>query len=112
MKKTAIQYPDFQKLDIRVGLVTDAIKVEGSSKLLELTVDLGEDYGTVTVFTGMQKWFTPEDFKNKKFYFLANLEPKQMMGKESRGMLMAPDQAGSPVLVALPDELTPGTVVI
>ena len=87
MKKDLIQYPDFVKLDIRVGEVKNAALVEGSSKLIELTVDLGSEYGTVTIFTGMQKWYTPEHFAGKKFLFVANLEPKKMMGRESQGMI-------------------------
>jgi methionine--tRNA ligase beta chain len=108
MKKDVISFPDFIKTDIRIGLVTAAIRVEGSSKLLELTVDLGEDYGSVTIFTGMQKWFTPEDFIGKKFLFAANLEPRKMMGKESQGMIMAADEDGSPKLIEISSEYKAG----
>jgi methionyl-tRNA synthetase len=95
MKKDIISYSDFSKLDVRVGEVTTAAVVEGSSKLIELTVDMGPDYGTVTIFTGMQKWYTPENFQGKKFLFVANLEPKKMMGRESQGMIMSADKDGS-----------------
>jgi methionyl-tRNA synthetase len=112
MKKDTLAFADFIKADIRIGHVTDAICVEGSSKLLELTVDMGSDYGTVTIFTGMQKWFGPEDFIGKKFLFAANLEPRKMMGKESQGMIMAADEDGAPKLIEVPTEYKPGLPIL
>ena len=112
MKKPTITFEDLIKLDIRVGKVMQASLVEGSSKLIELTVDLGEDYGTVTIFTGMQKWYTPEDFEGKTFIFVANLEPKKMMGKESQGMILAVDENGKPILFTLNGEIKTGLPVL
>lgn len=113
MKKNIIQFPDFQKLDIRVGEVKSAENVEGSSKLIALQVDLGADYGTVEILTGMQKWYQPEDFTGKKFLFIANLEPRAMMGKVSNGMLFsAAKDDGSPDLVIVSNDLQNGMPVI
>src|SRR5690606_2682251 len=108
MKKDDCVFSDFMKLDIRVGEVTQAQRVEESNKLIELTVDMGEDYGTVTIFTGMQKWYTPEDFQGKKFLFIANLEPKKMMGRESQGMILSGDVDGEPRLIPVSFELANG----
>lgn len=108
MKKPNCVFSDFMKLDIRVGEVTNAQFVEGSSKLIELTVDLGEDYGTVTIFTGMRKWYATEDFQGKKFLFIANLEPKKMMGRESQGMILSGDNDGAPILIPVSSELQNG----
>ncbi len=112
MKKDTIPYTDFSKLDVRVGEVKNAALVEGSSKLIELTVDMGPDYGTVTIFTGMQKWYSPENFSGKKFLFVANLEPKKMMGKESQGMVMSADRDGSPLLIEINLDYPNGSPVI
>src|SRR3989344_9244315 len=112
MKKPTITFEDLIKLDIRVGKVMQASLVEGSSKLIELTLDLGEDYGQVTIFTGMQKWYTPEDFEGKTFIFVANLEPKKMMGKESQGMILAVDENGKPILFTLNGEIKTGLPVL
>ena len=112
MKKPTITFEDLIKLDIRVGKVMQASLVEGSSKLIELTVDFGEDYGTVTVFTGMQKWYTPEDFEGKTFIFVANLEPKKMMGRESQGMILSVDENGKPLLFELIGDYLAGLPVI
>lgn len=108
MKKDTCAFPDFMKLDIRVGEVTNAQRVEGSNKLIELTVNLGEEYGAVTIFTGMQKWYSPEDFQDKKFLFIANLEPKKMMGRESQGMILSGDKDGEPILIPVSTELANG----
>jgi methionyl-tRNA synthetase len=113
MKKDTIQFPDFLKLDIRVGEVKHATTVEGSTKLVLLTVDLGPDYGeNVEIFTGMLKWYQPEDFIGKKFMFLANLEPRPMMGKTSNGMLMSVEKDGAPVLSPVDASLPNGACVI
>ena len=86
--KTTIKYDDFSKLDIRVGLVTNCENVPKSDKLLKLEIDFGE-LGTRQILTGMAAWYKPEDFINKQFVFLINLEPRKMMGFESQGMLLS-----------------------
>ncbi len=111
MKKSAITFGDFQKLDIRVGEIKTAEPVEGSTKLLFLQVDLGEDYGVVEIFSGIAKFYKPEELVGKKFPFLANLEPKQMMGKTSTGMIMAVDVDSKPVLLPVDSSIPPGEVV-
>lgn len=111
MKKDPILFPDFMKLDIRVGEVKEAAPLEGSSKLLLLQVDLGEDYGVVEILTGMQKFYAPKDFTGKKFMFLANLEPKPMAGKVSTGMLLSADQNDAPKLIEVDSAVPTGLIV-
>lgn len=111
MKKPTINYDDFQKLDIRIGEVKDASLIDGSKKLLSLSVDLGEEWGIVEVLTGMAEFYTPQDFIGKKFMFLANLEPKPMMGHVSNGMLMAADIDGKPILSPVSNDIQNGTIV-
>ena len=111
MTKTNIQYTTFEQLDIRVGEVKNAEVPEGSKKLIELTVNLGDEYGTVTIFTGMLEYYQPSDFIGKKFKFIANLEPRKMMNKESQGMLMSADVEGKPVLIEVNSEIKNGTVI-
>lgn len=111
MKKHFIQFPDFLNLDIRVGKVVDAKRLESSSKLLELQVDLGEDYGVVTILAGMAQFFTPEDFIGKHFAFVANLEPKEMAGSTSNGMMLAADVENKPVLLELSSSIPPGSPI-
>lgn len=98
--KSTISYTDFDKLDIRVGTVTECVQVPNSEKLLKLTVDLG-DLGTRTILTGMAKWYTPADFINLQTLFIVNLEFRKMMGMESQGMLLSLglDHNDKPILI-------------
>lgn len=83
-----IQYTDFAKVEIRIGLIKAAEVPEGSEKVIKLTVDFGEEMRTI--FAGIKKWYQPEDLIGKQLPFVVNLEPKKMgsLGY-SQGMLMA-----------------------
>jgi methionine--tRNA ligase beta chain len=86
--KPEISYEDFQKLDIRVGTIVSAEKVEGSEKLIKLDVDFGE-LGKRQILTGMAKWHAPERFVGMQTTFILNFPAKKMMGLESQGMILA-----------------------
>lgn len=111
MKKDTIPFDTFAALDIRVGTVISAQDIEGSEKLLALTVDLGEDYGTVEIMAGVKQWYTPEELIDKKMLFLANLEHRKMMNRESQGMMLAVDGEEKPILLEVNRELANGTYV-
>lgn len=88
-----IEYDDFAKMDMRIGKITAAEKIEKSRKLLKLKVDIGVEERTV--LSGIAEQYTPEDVLGKKVVLLANLKPRKMMGIESQGMiLMSEDQEG------------------
>lgn len=82
-----INYDDFSKVEMRVGTILSAEPVEKSEKLLKLEVDFGEEKRQI--LSGIAKYFTPEDLIGKQTIFVTNLEPRQMMGLESNGMLLA-----------------------
>lgn len=105
-----ITIDDFSKIEIKVGTVQDAVEVEGSEKLIKLTVDLGEE-DPRTILTGVKQWYQPDFFKDKQFFFLSNLEPKKMMGVESCGMIMAVDSEDGPVFLTVDKNLTPGSKI-
>jgi methionyl-tRNA synthetase len=108
--KPEIVFDDFAKLDIRVGTVVAAEKMEKSNKLLKLTVNAGVD--TRTILSGIAQHYTPEDIIGKQVTFIANLAPRKMMGIDSQGMiLMAEDLDGKLKLVRPLDEVTPGSTV-
>ena len=91
--KTEISFDDFTKMDLRVGTITDAHKVKKSKKLLQLTVEAGLD--TRTIVSGIAESYEPEQVVGKQVCFLANLAPRNIMGIESKGMiLMAEDKDG------------------
>lgn len=108
--KPEIVFDDFAKLDIRIGTVVAAEKMEKSNKLLKLTVQAGVD--TRTILSGIALHYTPEEMVGKQVTFIANLAPRKMMGIESQGMiLMAEDSAGKLSLVRPIDEVEPGSTV-
>lgn len=91
--KPSIVYDDFAKLDLKVGTIVRAEKVEKADKLLKLEVDLG--FETRTIVSGIALHFTPESIVGKQVVVVANLAPRKMRGIESNGMiLMAEDKAG------------------
>jgi len=105
-----ITIDDFAKVEMKVGLITEATEVEGSAKLIREVVDFGEEKRII--FSGIKKWYTPEELVGKKFLYVTNLEPKEMMGETSNGMILAVDTPdGKPVLVQIPDEVPTGSGV-
>ncbi len=91
--KDTIQYDDFAKLDLKVGTIVSAEKVEKADKLLKLQIDLG--FETRTIVSGIALHFKPEEILYKQVVVVANLAPRKMRGIESNGMiLMAEDKEG------------------
>ncbi|HTJ05338.1 MAG TPA: methionine--tRNA ligase subunit beta, partial [Caldimonas sp.] len=79
---------DFTKLDLRIALIVAAEKVAGSTKLLKLTLDVGETR-TRTVFSGIQSAYDPEQLVGKLTVVVANLAPRKMKFGVSEGMVLA-----------------------
>jgi methionyl-tRNA synthetase len=92
--KETIDFDSFTKMDIRVGQITAAEKVEKSKKLLKLAVQDGQKERVI--LSGIGEHFEPADVIGRQVCFLANLAPRKIMGQESEGMiLMAEDADGS-----------------
>ena len=96
-----LSYEEFKKLDLRVGKIVTADRVEGSDKLVKLLVDIGT--GEQQILAGIGQYYAPEELANRKIVIVANLEPKEMMGMVSHGMLLAADTPEGPVLL-MPDD--------
>ncbi len=79
-------FEDFAKVELRVGKVLNAKRVEGSNKLIVMKVDTGEERQIVA---GIGKDYTPEELAGKMIVVVTNLQPARLMGVESRGMLLA-----------------------
>lgn len=103
----SVPFADFQKLDLRVGLVVGAEPVAGSEKLVKLRVDTGE--GERQILAGIAQYYGVEDLVGKRIVVVANLEPKMMMGLQSQGMLLAADTEEGPVLLMPDHEVPPGS---
>jgi methionyl-tRNA synthetase len=87
-----ISIDDFAKIDLRVALIVDCRAVEGSDKLLQLTLDVGEEK-TRNVFSGIKSAYRPEDLVGKLTVMVANLAPRKMKFGLSEGMVLAASSA-------------------
>lgn len=112
-----ISYDDFQKIQLRAAKIITAERVEGSAKLLKLEVDAGADSSanserfTRQIVAGIGKRYAPEALVGKYIVIVANLAPREFMGIESHGMLLAAGGADGPVLLIPDGEVSPGAVI-
>ncbi|MEM0024261.1 MAG: methionine--tRNA ligase subunit beta [Thermofilaceae archaeon] len=102
-----VSFEEFQKLDLRVGKVVSAERVQRARKLLLLKVDIGGELRTLVA--GLAEYYAPEQLVGKEIVVVANLEPKVIMGLKSEGMLLAAVVNGKPVLIVPESEVPPGT---
>ena len=96
---------DFSKMDLRVAKVIKCQKVEGSTKLLQFTLDVGEGK-TRNVFSGIQSAYKPEDLEGRLIIMIANLAPRKMRCGVSEGMILSAsdaDDKGLGLFVLSPD---------
>lgn len=108
--KSQIQFEDFAKLDLKVGTILTAKKVEKADKLLKLEVDLGTEKRVIV--SGIALHFTPEEITGKQVVVVANLAPRKMRGIESNGMiLMAEDGEGKLHFINPDSNIIPGAAV-
>ena len=108
--KANIAFEDFTKLDIRVGTILEAEKVAKTKKLLKIKIDTGIDQRTVV--SGIAEFFSPEDIIGKQVSILVNLEPRDIKGITSQGMiLMAEDADGRLDFVNPTSFIKPGSTI-
>lgn len=98
MSKPTITYDDFSAMDIVVAQVTAATPIEGADRLIKVTIDAGPIHGERTVVAGIKAWYQPEELEGKQVVYLANLEPRELYGVQSQGMLLAADDDGAQLL--------------
>ena len=104
-----VTFDDFKKLDLRIGKVLSASRVEGTEKLIKLELDLGSN--TRQIVAGMAEFLVPEDLEGKQVPILVNLEPRRFRGIESHGMVLAADVDGRPVLLHPEYEVPAGSII-
>lgn len=100
-----ISLAEFQRLDLRVGEIVSAEPIAGSTKLLTLTVRLGAEDRTVVA--GLQGQYTVDALIGKKVAVATNLAPAKLMGIESRGMILAAEDAEGRIVLLIPDKDLP-----
>ena len=109
--KPNVSFEDFEKLDIRVGRVLTCEKVKKSKKLLQFSIDDGSGQARA-ILSGIAQWWEPEQLVGKDVLFVANFEPRKIMGIESQGMILsAVDHDGALAVTSLLREVKPGSQV-
>ncbi|PIR43106.1 methionine--tRNA ligase subunit beta [candidate division WWE3 bacterium CG10_big_fil_rev_8_21_14_0_10_32_10] len=106
-----ITFADFEKVKIKIGTIVEASKIEKSTKLLKLLVDFGEDTKT-QIISGIGEYYDPESLLKKQIPVIVNLEPRELMGEVSHGMILAVESVGRPVLLSPDVSVENGSEVI
>ena len=123
-----ISFDDFKKVEIRIGKILTAERVEGSDKLMKLEVDFGSTEVEVQVMgdevpkkelipirrqiiAGIAQFYAPEALIGKEYPFAYNLAPRMLKGLESQGMILCPSDASGPVLLHPDKEVPPGSLI-
>ena len=103
-----ITIDEFSKMELRMGKILSAEKIEGADKLYKLSVDMGGEVRTIC--SGVAQFYQPEELVGKTVPVITNLAPRVMRGVESRGMILMADNDG-PVLLTPIREVPPGSLV-
>ena len=105
-----INLEDFQNIDLRVGEIVQAEKIEGTKALLALRVNLGEEERNLVA--GLANYYWPEELVGKKIIVLTNLKPATIRGIKSEGMLLAADDGKGTVSILTVDrDIAPGSKI-
>jgi methionine--tRNA ligase beta chain len=96
-----ISFDEFQKLDIRVGKITEANQVPSARNLIRMIVDFGTEKRQAVA--GLLQWYKPEDLVGKKCAFILNLQRRKLMGVESQCMIFAAEDDNGNVVVLQPE---------
>ncbi len=99
-----IDINEFAKLDLRIGKIETAERIEGSKKLIKLDVDVGTEKRQMVA--GIAEDYDPENLIGALVPVLVNMKPAKLMGVESRGMILAVEVNGKPILLH-PDKEVP-----
>jgi len=104
-----INFEDFEKLRMRIGLIVNAEMVEGADKLLKLQVNFGDEIRQIV--SGIAQFYAPEKLIGKQFPFVTNLEPRIIRGIESQGMILAVGVGEKAVLLKPLKKVPPGSLI-
>jgi methionine--tRNA ligase beta chain len=107
--RVMINFDDFKKLEIKIGKILSAEKVEGTDKLLKLEIDFGAEKRQIVA--GIAETYQPGEIIGKEVPVLMNLEPRTIRGVESQGMILAASVDGKPRLLHPDIEVPPGSEV-
>lgn len=105
-----VDFPTFEKIDMRVGTVLECAKMPKADKLLQFKIEDG--MGTRTIVSGIAKFYKPEDLVGRQVCFIANFAPRKLKGVESQGMILSAVQPDGSLKVISPEgPITPGAKI-
>jgi methionyl-tRNA synthetase len=108
-KMEHITFDEFKRMDLRVGEILKAERVEGTDKLLKLEVDIGTEKRTMVA--GVADVYSPDDLEGKKVVVIVNLKPAVIRGIESQGMLLAAEVEGKATIPFFDKDILTGAKV-
>ena len=108
-RKEMISYEDFQKLDLRIAKVMGAEEIKGTDRLLKITLEIGEEKRTIVA--GIKEHYNAEEIIGKKIVVVYNLQPVQLRGIESNGMLLAASDNKHVVLLTVDKDISDGSII-
>lgn len=97
-----ITFSEFQKLDLRVGKISEANQIPGSRNLIRIMVDFGTEKRQAVA--GLLQWYQPQNLVGKKCLFILNLQKRKVMGVESQCMILAAEDNKGNVAVLQPEK--------
>jgi len=106
-----ISIQDFKEVELKVGRVVSVEDHPNADKLMVIRIDLGEETPRTTV-AGLKQHYEKEELEGKLVVVVANLEPAQLRGVRSEGMLLAAQQGETIAVLTLDRELAPGSPVL
>ena len=103
-----VNYPDWEKIELKVAKIEKVEDIDGADKLYKLTVNLGDENRIICA--GIKKHYKKEELQNKKIIVFTNLAPRTMRGIESQGMLLAAvsDDESQVILISPEKEIEEG----
>ncbi len=104
-----ISFEDFKKLDLRIAKILSAELIEGSTRLLKLEVDVGEEKRTIV--SGVAEYYVEADLIGKEVIVVLNLEPKVIFGIKSQGMILFAKQGDRPIILKPEEEVASGAII-
>lgn len=107
--KEEINIEDFNKIQLKVGKILSAEKIENADKLLKFQVDIGEEQ--IQVLSGIAEYYNPEDLVGWKVIVVTNLEPAKLRGELSEGMFLCAKQEETVTLIKLDEKIKTGSFI-
>lgn len=109
--KPTIEFPDFEKIDLRVGKILEVSEPAWSNKLIEMKIDFGPEVGVRTIFAGIRKFVVAAELVGKKYVFIVNLTERKLGEGISHGMMLVAVDGASHCPLRVDDSIAEGAPI-